>query len=342
MERRYYRYDSADEHQAKSVIRDDMGKICLILITVILLSNLLSMLFILLFSLGGVCRMILEDHSVDFFHAFYRIHEMQESSVGNFIAGYLPVIVSDIVGILMAKKLLTFSYYPSFWKKPGGEKGFSFWGILSTSGISLLGMLATYLLLAIFAVFGLEVYGPDFALPQDSPLISALILLYGCILGPIMEEIIFRGYFLNRLKRHGKFFAAVITSLLFALFHMNLVQFFAPFFIGILFSYLALETNSIRPAIIAHILNNSVAFALDFLPSETAYWILYLLYAAVGVIAFFVFRSRYQKQLQYISQDNNAFIPARQQLKAAFSGPAPIIYLIIYGINILLLFSLYA
>lgn len=77
------------------------------------------------------------------------------------------------------------------------------------------------------------------------------------IVAPLTEELLFRGLFLGSfLTRMSKKKAVVLSSLLFALFHMNPWQFFGPFIIGILFSYLYLLTKSIVPGIILHSLIN--------------------------------------------------------------------------------------
>lgn len=54
--------------------------------------------------------------------------------------------------------------------------------------------------------------------------ISWLALIYSSILAPIMEEAVYRGSLMTISKPHGKGFAIILTSLLFALMHGNLAQ----------------------------------------------------------------------------------------------------------------------
>lgn len=64
------------------------------------------------------------------------------------------------------------------------------------------------------------------------------ILLY-CLLSPVIEEIIFRFLAYDFLyKRTGFFAAAFISSLLFAAYHMNMVQGVYAFIMGMLFAAL--------------------------------------------------------------------------------------------------------
>lgn len=77
------------------------------------------------------------------------------------------------------------------------------------------------------------------------------------VVGPIVEELIFRGLILQGFRRNYKAFTAVIMSaLLFALFHLNPWQFPATFVLGILLGWIMIRTNNIVLAIIGHSINN--------------------------------------------------------------------------------------
>lgn len=96
-----------------------------------------------------------------------------------------------------------------------------------------------------------------------------LSILLGVAVSPISEEILFRGFFLNRLNESLSFWVAnSISSLLFMAVHMpywvsrngfspevtkNLVN---VFLLGCLFGWIMKKTNSLWPAIGAHIANN--------------------------------------------------------------------------------------
>jgi uncharacterized protein len=96
-----------------------------------------------------------------------------------------------------------------------------------------------------------------------------LSILVGVAVSPISEEILFRGFFLNRLNESLSFWAAnAISALLFMAVHMpywvsrngfspeiikNLVN---VFLLGCLFGWLMKKTNSLWTAIGAHIANN--------------------------------------------------------------------------------------
>jgi membrane protease YdiL (CAAX protease family) len=86
-------------------------------------------------------------------------------------------------------------------------------------------------------------------------------LLYGILIGPVVEELIFRSMILRRLQPYGANFAILVSALLFGAWHMILIQGFFAFFIGLILAYVALR-YSLRHAILLHIINNATSFAI--------------------------------------------------------------------------------
>jgi membrane protease YdiL (CAAX protease family) len=77
------------------------------------------------------------------------------------------------------------------------------------------------------------------------------------VVGPIVEELIFRGLILQGFRRNYNAITAVLMSaLLFALFHLNPWQFPATFVLGLLLGWIMIRTNNIILAIIGHSINN--------------------------------------------------------------------------------------
>lgn len=81
-------------------------------------------------------------------------------------------------------------------------------------------------------------------------------LIFAGILSPIVEEIIFRGIFLNKLRVFGDKTAIWVTALTFGLFHGNLSQFFYAFALGLILGYVAIKTNQIKYSVILHMAIN--------------------------------------------------------------------------------------
>lgn len=83
------------------------------------------------------------------------------------------------------------------------------------------------------------------------------ILLSVVVLGPIIEELIFRGILINILKNpFGKITAVVLQAVFFGLWHRDPVQMVYTSIFGIFLGVVYLRTNKIRYPIYMHILNN--------------------------------------------------------------------------------------
>lgn len=83
------------------------------------------------------------------------------------------------------------------------------------------------------------------------------MFLYSAILGPLAEEVLFRGYVLRSLRPYGKKFAVVLSALLFGLFHGNILQAPYAFLMGLVFGYVTVE-YSLTWSVALHVFNNLV------------------------------------------------------------------------------------
>ncbi|QYE98705.1 CPBP family intramembrane glutamic endopeptidase [Paraclostridium sordellii] len=105
-----------------------------------------------------------------------------------------------------------------------------------------------------------------------------IIFLQIIIVGPILEEILFRGILLKSLlnKYYEKPFKAIIySSVVFAIIHMNLIQsitaLLGAFILGIIYYY----TRSIKICIFLHIINNFLAIVR--IPTNSLIAVIYLI-----------------------------------------------------------------
>jgi len=83
------------------------------------------------------------------------------------------------------------------------------------------------------------------------------MFIYAGIVGPIVEELIFRGLILRSLEGYGRNLAIVVSSLLFGVMHGNIPQMVFAFLTGLILGYAA-SRYSIVWCIILHIFNNLV------------------------------------------------------------------------------------
>ena len=93
----------------------------------------------------------------------------------------------------------------------------------------------------------------------------ALAVLIYCIAAPVAEEFLFRGILYNRIKKYGTaVVAAILSSLLFALYSGNLIAGSYGFVISLLVCFVYERTGKYTLAVLTHVLANFCAYTLTY------------------------------------------------------------------------------
>ena len=185
-------------------------------------------------------------------------------------------------------------------------------------------------ILDMFEAAGFDFYvGINEEFPGDVGGIAAYIFSISIVPG-IVEELLFRGCVLGVFKRYNSAFAVLMSSLLFALMHCTVQQFFYAFCAGLVFGWLAVHTGRLWPGMIIHMLNNLVSVFLDYMNVMLDYESYVLVYIAVssvimalgtfGIVMLIRRGGRLRESVNEVSFDAAA---------RAVIRPLPIIYLII-------------
>ncbi len=318
--------------EAKQAARKDVKKVVLLLLGLLIGANLLSLLAALIAGVSQAFSTIFGGGELD----MDIFADMADSMLMTFITGYLPIMLAEIIVILIGVKVLKLSFGKMFGKSRMGA-GFTALGAFGCIGIGVVGQLLTSVMLIVMQLVGFPIYSPDFSLDWGQPLGCALTLGYICLLGPILEELVFRGVILKALQRHGVPFAVLFSAFLFALFHQNLVQLFVPTLLGIFLALLAVRSGSLIPSILAHIANNTVAMLLDMvLPADNPalYWIGYLIYAVVFIGIAAIFMILYLKELTPLLKWKHPVLKLSAQLGNALSHWPTVVFMVLYGLMI--------
>lgn len=237
-------------------IRKTSVKVCLIL----LLMNFLAVVFV--FCSNIVLQGLSQDYGIRF-----------SDEILKYLQSYFPCIISEIIlipiGFALLKKEIDMSYFNIFGKKEKSNveiqdrARFNVLAIFSVFGITFI---VTQILSLV--INGLDSMGYTLKLPDldfsDDMIANILALSYSCIIAPILEEIILRGFVLNSFKKYGNMTAIVFSAVAFAMIHMNPVQIPVGFLTGLLLGFVTIKTGNIGLSILIHIANNT----LNTIPAE--------------------------------------------------------------------------
>lgn len=215
---------------------------------------------------------------------------------------YFPCIISEIVlipiGFAVLRKEIDMNYFKIFGNKQSSIpqmpdiQRFSLLSIFGVFGITFVVTRVISIIILGLDMSGYTLKMPDLDFSGDI-VVKILAILYTCIMAPILEEIILRGFVLNSFKKYGDMTAILVSSIAFAMIHMNPIQIPVGFLTGLLLGFVTIKTGNIGLAILIHMANNT----LNGLPSEllgeqnlfAIVFSLLLMLVGVGILARFIY-----------------------------------------------------
>jgi membrane protease YdiL (CAAX protease family) len=157
------------------------------------------------------------------------------------------------------------------------QQRFSFWALVAVNrqqSFKWLSVGASFWGLTVLLATWLAIPAEPFMLGMKTDVESffsfALTISTVCVIVPIMEELIFRGWLFTRLAatKLSSTGALIITTLVFTLIHAQYEQpmtFGVIFCLGLLLGYVRFKSQNISYCIMVHMLFNSLAMAALFL-----------------------------------------------------------------------------
>lgn len=213
-------------------------------------------------------------------------------------------------------------------------------------------MVGTYLNTLIGAFLGREVTDTTAELIENSPV--WLILIVAVIIGPIVEELIFRKLLMDKLGMYGDRIAIIVSAVAFGIFHGNLYQLFYAALLGLLLAYVYSKTSNVLYPIAIHMSVNFLGsiVPLPILPYVEKYMELmeqvasnapydqaefervmlivgtysFIQLAIVGVGLFFLFRRRRQI---FVSDRCEILIPKQRRASVILGNVGAIAFMIL-------------
>ncbi len=194
----------------------------------------------------------------------------------------------------------------------------------------------------VMSMFGAQPVSPDFSSPAE-PAAAILNIVMITIAAPIFEEFVFRGFIMQSFRRYGDMFALVVSAVLFALFHGNLVQAPNAFVMGIVIGFFVLKSGSLWTGIAIHFANNLISTVFTELSSgapvvmqNLAYVILQVVFCVLGVIGFLLLMKRGKSFLHLCTNQKGQPVLSEGKKYAAFvTSPAMIGVTVVFTIIII-------
>jgi membrane protease YdiL (CAAX protease family) len=194
------------------------------------------------------------------------------SKSGEMLARIISATLMDIVLITSVIYFAT-----SFYGRGLGSLGLTAKGLLKGVRYGFLGyigfvpvficvVLAVYWLSSVFEVTLEPQAIVEMFKDEKHPATLFYMSVFAGLLGPVVEEVFFRGFLYGALRKHvGIIGGVVISALLFALLHANLASFFPILALGALLAYLYEKTGSLTASITVHVAHNTLMLIFLFL-----------------------------------------------------------------------------
>lgn len=160
------------------------------------------------------------------------------------------------------------------------------------------------------------------------PEVLLLQLAITGVLVPIMEEFVFRGVLLSALRRFGNGFALFVSTLLFALVHLDLSTVVFAAIAGLVLGFLYLRTENLWVNIAVHMYVNLYAVFSSNSQVIFGEWgdmiagILYLVTVVLGIVSLVRLSTRRDRWLTAPLTPAPLRLSAEQSIAAAFSSVA--------------------
>ncbi len=203
-------------------------------------------------------------------------------------------------------------------------------------GTSTVASASSSVIQAVLSNIGL--FAPGNVEPMPAGRTTTILYLVNSVLLPaFLEEFIFRGIILHSLRRFGDSFAILISSVLFAAAHGNIIVFPIALAVGLCISYFVVRTGSLWTGIIVHFCYNGMSIFLNELYSIVPYeWMLLtdslvnILYLLLGLVSL-VYLTCTRRDMFRIKR-SQTLLNEPAKLKAFFFSGGMLAVCAIYGV----------
>ena len=242
---------------------------------------------------------------------------LRDSSWGTWLMTFAPLyLVAFPLSLLLMKKV------PAVRPEPRAMGAGSF---IKTVFICFFMMYAGNLLGTAVNMLMEQAFGgggnPVMSYAMDEAIVPKILFLV--ILAPLVEETMFRRFFIDRMRPYGERLAVVTSALAFGLFHGNFAQFFYAFGLGLVFGCVYLRTGRLRYSTALHMLINFVGGVLaPIMVERGSEDPLYMVYVAAMLALSLAGMVLFVRQLPRLRFESAPLeLPRGTRFKTAFLNP---------------------
>ncbi|MFY9198760.1 MAG: type II CAAX endopeptidase family protein [Acutalibacteraceae bacterium] len=229
----------------------------------------------------------------------YLSNELAQVAIDSLISIFC-ILIPFVIGGFFCKRISPSTDILPF-KKPNSKN--LFYLAIAMGGLAL--MVSNYITSAF--VFFMEEVGVKFTSPEMEGFTggTALFLMYiirGALVPALVEEFALRGVVMQPLRKYGDKFAILISSLIFAVMHGNMIQAPFAFILGCAMGYLVIITDTLWTGVAIHFFNNSFSIVMSTIASKLDYEVYFKVFSlssavilTIGGLATAIFLSRRKK-----------------------------------------------
>ncbi len=145
------------------------------------------------------------------------------------------------------------------------DLGIRYYSIGKTLWYTFISLIAIFIISFIYvfvmsSVLGIEAPSSKIEiLIKNRSISNTILLIVVAFIGPVVEEVFFRGFLYSAFKKNwGTLPALFLSAVLFSVVHLQVYSFIPLFLIGWLLAYLFEKTRSLFPAIFLHAVYNLI------------------------------------------------------------------------------------
>jgi len=116
------------------------------------------------------------------------------------------------------------------------------------------------------------------------------------VIVPVVEEVVFRKLLLKLLKSLGQWKAVILSAIIFGLCHLDIVQKFYTFALGVILAIIALKYGTIKYGIMLHMIINLMGVACVFI----SIYVFYAICIIITVLSIIIIKKDYKELFNLI------------------------------------------